>query len=183
MKAAVLSELSDGPKSNLELRTMLDARLSADGLYRYSLVRIWNIQLENPRVVLWVMLNPSTADAIKDDPTIRRCIGFAKSWGHDGIEVVNLFAYRSRDPKALRACTISFIGPENDDYIHEAASRASLIVAAWGAYAPGGDDSRARHVSVMLGPEAKCLGLTARGRPLHPLYVPAFIKPTDWNQP
>lgn len=78
-----------------------DAKLSADGLYRYRLGRTW---CPSERGVVWVMLNPSTADAHFDDPTIRRCVGFARSWGMGWITVVNLYAFRATYPQELERC-------------------------------------------------------------------------------
>src|SRR3989449_11540410 len=105
-----------------------DACFSRCGTYRYALWRRW---AAGPQV-LFVMLNPSTADAQRDDPTIRRCIGFARRWGCGGIEVVNLFALRATDPRRLRY-TRDPVGPENVAHLARAAGRASLVGAAWGA--------------------------------------------------
>src|SRR5262245_19133112 len=90
-----------------------EALISPCGLYRYWLTRTWDNSL---RRVCWVMLNPSTADAEQDDPTIRRCVGFARSWGAGGIIVVNLFAFRASDPKALLRAADP-VGPDNDGHI------------------------------------------------------------------
>jgi hypothetical protein len=136
-----------------------------DGPYRYILGRAWGPE-ENP--VLWVMLNPSTADAEKDDPTIRRCISFSKAWGHGALVVVNLYALRSTDPRALLAHP-SAVGPSNDAHILAEVLRAGLVVAAWGAHPAVA--FRAPIVSEILGRSAVCLGHTAAGHPRHPLYV------------
>lgn len=144
------------------------ARISACSAFRYSLARKWG---EDPSLV-FVMLNPSTADAAVDDPTIRRCMGFAQRDGFDGIQVVNLYAYRATDPKALRACPDP-IGPENNRFLHlllaEQARHGTPVVAAWGALA---DADRVEEVLTMV-PSVKwrCLGLTKAGAPRHPLYV------------
>jgi hypothetical protein len=145
-----------------------DAVLSECGLYRYRLSRVWNPQLGR---VVFVMLNPSTADASRDDPTIRRCIGFAKLWGFGSIEVVNLYAFRSTDPAGLLTASDA-IGPDNDRHIEEACRAAGLIVCAWGT--KGG--MRAGMVALRLahlGFAMKCLGKTQQGHPKHPLYVPS----------
>src|SRR2546421_6723193 len=100
------------------------------GPYRYLLWREWNAKL--PRL-LWILLNPSTADERVDDPTLRRVLGFSQSYGFGGLEVVNLFALRSPHPRALTQ-VVDPVGPENDMYIREAVGRASKIVAAWGSF-------------------------------------------------
>lgn len=137
--------------------------------YRYVLWRIWNPSL--PRV-LFIMLNPSTADQIQNDATLRRCIHFAQSWSCGSIEVVNLFAFRSTNPSML-AHVADPVGPENNTHIQQAIRRASLIVCAWGAYKNSG--KRVREVLKFLeGREVYCFGCTREGNPRHPLYVPAI---------
>ena len=142
------------------------ATVSPCGTYRYDLTRHW---AETPPV-LWVMLNPSTADADIDDPTIRRCIGFTKSWGYGSLAVVNLYAFRSTDPKGLRSAADA-IGPENDEHIAKWAERSMLAVAAWGAH---GGPTRAGSVARIVraaGRDLMCLGITKSLAPRHPLYV------------
>ncbi|MDB4867283.1 MAG: hypothetical protein JWR03_1616 [Cohnella sp.] len=140
--------------------------------YRYSLWRIWNPQLPG---VLFVMLNPSTADASNDDPTIRRCIGFAKSWGCGSLEVVNLFAYRATNPDELKKCEDP-VGPENDDYIVRAVQNAHKVVTAWGT--KGGLLGRNKAVMKMLDKyRPHCLDMTKDGHPKHPLYVAGKCEP------
>jgi hypothetical protein len=151
-----------------------DAIISPCGLYRYSLRRCWD---ETRTGVAFCMLNPSTADALKDDPTIRRCIGFAKRWGFGSLEVVNLFAYRATSPADLWPLADP-IGPENDAHIKNAVGRASLIVAAWGIHGTHrrrGEDVAARWQ------EAKCLGVTKDGHPRHPLYIPSVTPLMDYR--
>ena len=136
--------------------------------YRYLLWRTWDFRL--PRA-LFIMLNPSTADATQNDPTLRRCIGFAKSWACGSLEVVNLFAFRSTDPAILTQVPDP-VGPENDTYTEQAIARASHIVCAWGAH---------KHIAnryievlhILEGKDVYCLGWTKEGLPRHPLYVPA----------
>ena len=112
------------------------------------------------------MLNPSTADAEIDDPTIRRCKSFAQREGCSTLEVVNLYAYRATDPKQLWQ-VFDPIGPENDRYISEAVARADVVIAAWGAHAKRlRAKSVARHI-----PDAFALGFTIQGVPRHPLYL------------
>ncbi|MCY7334496.1 MAG: DUF1643 domain-containing protein [Pseudanabaena sp. CAN_BIN31] len=97
-------------------------------LYRYSLWREWNI--DAPKLV-FIMLNPSKADAYIDDPTLRRCIGFAKSWGFGSLLVINLFAYRSTKPSELRQVNDP-VGSQNDRYLKKAIKSADKVVVAWG---------------------------------------------------
>jgi hypothetical protein len=123
--------------------------------------------------VLFVMLNPSTADASRDDPTIRRCVGFAKAWGFGALSVANLFALRSTDPSVLLSAQDP-VGPDNDAMILELARKASLVVAAWGAHKVAA--RRAAAVQSLL-PKAVCLGLTSSGQPRHPLYAPGNAQP------
>lgn len=144
---------------------MSDAVISPCGTYRYSLGRSWTTSCWP--VVLWVMLNPSTADADADDPTIRKCIGFSKRWGMGAMRVVNLYALRSKDPRALRSHRDP-VGPDNDDWIRESVNGKSLIVVAWGAHA---DSDRELQVLGII-PGSKCLGRTKNGRPRHPLMLP-----------
>lgn len=158
------------------------ADLSPDGVYRYSLARRWNEPMPErlPVLDLWIMLNPSTADAEVDDPTIRRCIAFSRSWGADGLRVVNLFALRSTDPAALQRHPDP-IGPKNDATL-ELLARASRelggrVICAWGAHPMATE--RARIVRRLIGP-AVCLGTTKAGAPRHPLYVRGDVQPTPW---
>lgn len=163
--------------SDLEQQTMWvedgvhsSAILSKDGRYRYQLTRVWRPQA---KLVNWIMLNPSTADAREDDPTIRRCVAFAKEWGYGGIVVSNLFGLRSPDPTILKSDTDP-VGPDNDQAIVDAACAASLHVAAWGAFGA----FYTRHLQVRklltaypLRLSLKCLGHTNSKHPRHPLYV------------
>ena len=106
------------------------ADFDGTGAYRYSLWREWDSRRP---IVAFVMLNPSTADTAKDDPTILRCASFARSWGYGSLEVVNLFAYRASEPKRLRQ-TPDPIGPANDGYLLDAASRAHTLIVGWGVH-------------------------------------------------
>jgi hypothetical protein len=126
---------------------------------------------------LFVGLNPSTADAHVDDPTIRRCIGFAEAWGYGRLLVGNLFAFRATRPSALLKARDP-IGPENDRYLASMADEADIIVAAWGAH--GSFIGRDATVRAML-PKLHVLRLTKRGQPGHPLYLPSALRPTRWR--
>ena len=144
--------------------------------YRYHLRRF--ISLVGQNNVLFVMLNPSTADELVDDPTIRRCRGFATLMNAKELRVVNLFAARSTDPKRLREHADP-VGPDNDDAIREAAKWADHIVAAWGIH--GDLHGRNKQVLELLAdarPDLmiECLGMTDGGHPRHPLYLSAETK-------
>lgn len=156
------------------------ATISADGLYRFDLWRIWD---RAKRPALFVMLNPSKADGVTDDPTIRRCIRFADSWGFGGLVVVNLFAMRSTDPSVLVACgsrTAAGGGPANDVKILERADLAGAVVLAWGV--GGSLYGRGQEVASMLRRYSPvCLGVTTGGQPRHPLYVRADKAREIWN--
>lgn len=140
--------------------------------YRYTLFR--DLGMQGPQLTV-VMLNPSTADAAKDDPTIRRVIGFAKSIGAGSLQVLNLFAIRATDPRAMLAAEDP-VGPQNDDHLaielKMAKDEGRFVLAAWGAH--GGHRGRDFHVLHKLvdGVEWRCLGRTHQGHPRHPLYVP-----------
>jgi hypothetical protein len=140
--------------------------LSRDRVYRYRLWRTWG---DGP-LLGWIMLNPSQADRHLDDPTLRRCVGFAQQWGYGGLEVVNLFAYRASQPGVLRQ-VVDPIGPQNDRYLRGLPDRVDAIVCAWGnGGALGGRD---RLVRRLLGEyPLHCLGQTKSGQPRHPLYCP-----------
>ncbi len=150
------------------------ARFSADGRYRYRLWRRWDRALP---VVAFCLLNPSTADARRDDPTIRRCIGFARTWGFGGVEVVNLFALRATDPRQLRRAQDP-VGPRNDRAIRSAARRAAVVVLGWGAHPVA--RRRAGVAALRLGgARLVTLGRTRGGAPRHPLYLRADTRPID----
>lgn len=151
-----------------------DAVLSDDGLYRYILSRRWDAGRE----LGFIMLNPSTADAEVDDPTIRRCIGFAERWGYGGIAVANLFALRSTNPAALKAAPDP-VGPINEEWISALVRESDLCIAAWGAHAFAG--ARAKKVSERFGDQLSCLGVTKAGHPKHPLYLRADTQPVKFE--
>lgn len=151
------------------------AIISDCGQYRYSLNRWWDNEKPTD---LWVMLNPSTADAETDDPTIRRVRGFSAGWGSGGFTVVNLYAYRATTPKAMWAAQksgVDIIGPDCDGWIRAhamvATQKGGRVIAAWGTNA---DPQREWKVKQLLrGTPVHHLGLTKSGQPTHPLYRPA----------
>lgn len=140
------------------------AEFSPCGRYRYSLTRVWD--RERP-TILFIGLNPSTADAEKNDTTIRRCIGFARSWRFGGLIVCNLFALRSTDPRVLRVAADP-VGPGNAAAIRRACGMAGRVVVAWGVH--GRLHRRDEHVLAMI-ERPFCLGVTQDGSPRHPLYL------------
>lgn len=151
-----------------------DALVSPCGRYRYWLTREWG----KGATVVFVMLNPSVADALVDDPTIRRCIGFARAWGYGAISVVNLYALRSTDPKGLWVVDDP-VGPANDGWLTSFATGAeemdAPIVAAWGANARPDRVAAVRKLPGMH--RLSALGLTKGGQPRHPLYLKADVLP------
>ena len=126
------------------------------------------------------MLNPSTADAVRDDPTIRRCIGFARAWGYRRLVVTNIFALRATLPSALRGAADP-VGPRNDRYILRAARDADRVVCAWGVH--GALGNREAEVLALLRDLAlENLGLTQGGYPRHPLYVAGLTVPSRYEK-
>lgn len=145
--------------------------------YRYRLWRRWS---EAP-LAGFVMLNPSTADERTNDPTIRRCIGFAQAWGCGGLEVVNLFALRTPSPTILLDSRAP-IGPANDRYILDAARSCERLVLAWGVHgAAGGRDQEV--LALLNHRELHCLKITRGGHPGHPLYLPGSARPVRFTPP
>lgn len=156
------------------------AEISDCGRFRYSLTRDWSglFPAREPGSVLWIMLNPSTADGTADDPTIHRIVGFTRVWGFHTMLVANLYAYRSTDPKQLWRVEDRCGGVRNDQVIQTLSREAALVVAAWGANAEVG---RARRVAELVGRPMVCLGTTAKGFPRHPLYVPGDFRPVAYD--
>lgn len=157
------------------------AILSPCGRYRYVLRRSWSY---TPDLVV-VMLNPSTADARTDDPTIRRCMGFARRDGFGGLVVLNLFAWRAAKPAALLADGPDRVGPDNDWHLTSVAESypGCRVLCAWGAHRAATPE-RVGHAVRLLqrhGATLLCLGRTASGAPRHPLYVrgDAAMEPFD----
>ncbi|MGH2451997.1 MAG: DUF1643 domain-containing protein [Candidatus Limnocylindria bacterium] len=151
------------------------ALFSRDRRYRYRLWRRWN---PARRLIAFCMLNPSAADERSDDPTIRRCIGYARDWGYGGVEIVNLFALRATDPRELWDARDP-VGRGNDVYVIEAAQRSEAVVIAWGVH--GAFRSRGAAALDLLSPRARllALGWTRAGEPRHPLYQRRDVRPID----
>jgi hypothetical protein len=120
------------------------------------------------------MLNPSTADASRDDATIRRCASFSRAWGFGAMVVVNLFALRATDPRRLREAADP-VGPRNDGAIRGAAGGSDAVVAAWGRHGSlRGRDERV--LDLLRDHDVRLLGVNADGSPRHPLYLPASTR-------
>lgn len=162
-----------------------DALISECGRYRYWLTRVWGPGAR----ALFVMLNPSTADAAVDDPTIRKCCGFAKRWGLSGIAVANLYALRATKPADLWAApALERVGPDNRMHVqHLLLDRATypVVVAAWGAQVASsagkrnGAVRRAEEMVELLSRyRVQCLGVTISNQPRHPLML-AYDTPLD----
>jgi len=139
--------------------------------YRYSLWRRWGPPDQG--YAMFVGLNPSTADEVDDDPTVRRCIQFAKDWGYGALCMTNIFAFRATDPAVMKAHPEP-IGPETDAALVELAKNARVVVAAWGNN--GVHRARDRQVVALL-PNLSCLKVTKAGQPWHPLYLSKALKP------
>lgn len=148
------------------------------GTHRYLLTRTLAPLSKAGTEAVFVMLNPSTATAFVNDPTIRRCMNFAALWGHARLIVVNIFAFRATDPTALADCHDP-IGSFNDVFILDAVESASQVVCAWGAW--GSLFGRGQHVyDLVKSKNPMCLGVTAENEPRHPLYIAARTPPTPY---
>lgn len=146
--------------------------------YRYHLWRQWRELTASAGFVLFAMLNPSTADEFKLDPTLTRCKGFTQRFGFSRFEVVNLFALRSTDPKALLSHPDP-VGPSNDLVIKTCMEKATVIVVGWGAFPLA--SWRAKQVfELAQGKPLHCLGTTQAGHPRHPLYLPSAAELRPW---
>lgn len=154
------------------------AVFSSDRSHRYLLTRTWD---ESLPTVNFLMLNPSTADAFQLDPTNRRCVGFAQSWGYGSMVTTNIFSFRSTDPAGLKS-TIDVVGPENDAFILETALASDLVIAAWGTHGEiQGRGAEVRSLLQGVGVLLNVLRLTKAGYPGHPLYVAADTSPVRWG--
>jgi hypothetical protein len=159
-------------------REIMYANITDDMKYRYTLTRAWKKD-QDKRWVNFIMLNPSTADEVNDDATIRRCLGYADSWGYNGILVTNLFAWRATDPRWIK-CVDNPVGSENDAYLVRCADICSRTVCAWGNN--GNYQNRDQEVIKLLKNHVSlfCLGLTRSGQPKHPLRLSGSLKPQLW---
>jgi hypothetical protein len=158
--------------SKISVPMMKDALITEDTIYRYWLSRIWNE--DKPRII-FIMLNPSTADHMIDDPTIKRVIQFSMDWGYGGVYVVNLYAYRSTKPKGLET-TSDPVGPENRKHILTLIQNKELkvdrVVYAWG------NGEKEPDLLREIVKEPFCIALSKKGIPRHPLYLKGDLQPT-----
>lgn len=154
------------------MKESFGAVFDESGKYRYRLWRRWKPKLPS---VCMIMLNPSTADATANDPTITRCVNMANSWGFGGLEVVNLFAYRSTKPRDLWQAEDP-VGPHNDMHIKRTVSHSQVCVLAWGNL-PIARQERAKSVLKYLSTrELMCMGITKQLQPRHPLYMLSSVE-------
>ena len=143
------------------------AVLSPDSIYRYQLSRIWDE--EKPKI-LFIMLNPSTADEFVEDPTIRRIVNYAKDWGYGSVYVGNLYAFRSTDPKGLNSVEDP-IGPENITHIQTLIGLVDKVVYAWG------NERKEPEWLKKIVTNPYCIDISKKGIPKHPLYLKKCLKP------
>lgn len=146
--------------------------------YRYALTRVWE---PAGRKALFVMLNPSTATEVQNDPTVERCERRARALGFGAFQVTNIFAWRDTDPRKMRAAADP-VGPENDAAILNGADSADQIICAWGTH--GAHLDRGPAVEALLRGTARPLfhlGLTKDGHPKHPLYIGYATQPEAWS--
>lgn len=150
-----------------------DAEFSADGLHRLSLRRWWDY---DRRPAVFIGLNPSTAGADEDNPTVRRCVRFARDWGFGGLVIVNLFTLIATDPKVLAKHERRSLPTANRRRMDAAVANAGIVIGAWGAGCPVALPHwmlRERGIPH----DYAVLGLTKSGAPRHPLYLPASTVP------
>lgn len=143
--------------------------------YRHALGRHWD---RSKGYALFIGLNPSTADAAQDDPTIRRCLRFARDWGYGGIEMCNLFDWRATDPKIIRNKSSFAVSDKNDPAMRCRVGKAGIVIAAWGSV-PWAQERIDEVFCTVFNEEKRwhCLRFTKQDFPQHPLYVPAATKP------
>lgn len=156
------------------------AIFSPDREHRYCLFRNWSKDPFDWPKVAFIGLNPSTADESFNDPTVTRCIGFAKRWGYGGMVMLNAFAYRATDPNVMKAHADP-IGPENDEYILRVVDYCDMVVLCWGVH--GSHIGRDAHMGDLLHSfrdKLHCLGKTKGGSPKHPLYLKSTESPIGY---
>ena len=161
----------------------MTAILSPCGRYRYRLERDLGALAGGLGACAFIMLNPSTADATTDDPTIRRCIGYARAWGFVRLIVGNAYAWRSTDPAGLWTAGPGPVGPDNDQHLEQIARDAELVVCAWGANIKPDRAAAARQAIERAGRQPHALAFTAAGQPRHPLYLRGDLRPQPWSSP
>jgi hypothetical protein len=173
---------ADGRKAFVENRVEMRQKTifssEPEKVYRYTLWREWQqLGQRQNQFVMFVGLNPSIADEKRDDPTVRRCIEFAKSWGYGALCMTNLFAFRATDPKVMRQQK-NPVGNDNLFHLIECGSQAEIVIAAWGmAGIFWSQNTYVQNVFVENRIRLFHLGLTKHGHPRHPLYLKAKVKP------
>lgn len=174
LRVVTLPRPSACPRAKIEAMQR-SAEFSPCRTWRYALWRTWE---PSAPYAMFIGLNPSTADEIENDPTVTRCIGYARTWGYGGLCMANLFAYRDTDPRGMKAAPDP-VGPKNDERLSQLAGTAGVVVAAWGTH--GVHQGRDRVVRARLGGVLHYLKLTKFGHPQHPLYLRADLMPTRWE--
>jgi hypothetical protein len=155
------------------LERKASAVFSPCGRYRYVLRRTWDDSLP---AAVFIGLNPSTADALRDDPTIRRCSAFANAWGWGGLIMLNLFAFRATTPAVMKRRRDP-VGPDNDRWIKRMIRQHQSVIACWGNH--GEHAGRDKQVARLI-TDCRCLAITARGQPAHPLYLRGNLRPAPF---
>ncbi len=151
------------------------AIFSRDRQHRYVLWRRWT---DSRRMIAFIGLNPSTADEVRNDPTVTRCINYAKAWGYGGMYMLNAFAFRATDPRNMKRCDYP-VGPHNDGFILDYVRRAKAVVVCWGVH--GAFQGRSAALARLLrGVPVCCFGVTKSGEPKHPLYLSKTTKTIPW---
>lgn len=150
------------------------AEFSPCRTYRYVLWRVWD---DSKSIAMFIGLNPSTADEVENDPTVTRCVNFAKDWGYGGLCMTNLFAYRETNRHIMKIQREP-IGPENDKWLIKLAKEAEIVVAAWGN--DGKHLGRSDIVRELI-PTIHHLALNKTGEPSHPLYLKGSLTPQSMN--
>lgn len=156
-------------------RLLKGAAFSHCRRYRYTLHRHWG---NGSRVVNFIGLNPSTADETLDDPTIKKCMKFARSWGYDGIVMTNIFAWRDTSPDEMKKA-VEPIGEANDKYLLTVATDASLVIAAWSQH--GSFNNRSTDVRKVLRDIPLHILKMGASEPWHPLYLKDSTQPIEWR--
>ena len=154
---------------------LFGARFSKCRKYRYTLWRIWD---DSKPKIMFLGLNPSTADEINNDPTVTRCINYSKSWGYGGMYMMNIFAFRTTYPIELKK-TNDPVGKNNDYWIQKIYNNAHKCVGVWGN---DGEFKNRFEVIFKLIPKLYCLKINNSGQPAHPLYLRSDLKPFIFNK-
>lgn len=166
-------------QTRLPIESQIDrgATFSPCRLYRYTLWRVWSFR--NDHGLLGVIgLNPSTADETKDDPTIRRCISYAKGFGYGGLLMLNAYAFRATHPKDMLEQDDP-VGPENNATIEAAVYRTNTFICCWGANIDS--DRELAVYEIIKRCNVRCLGVTKDGHPAHPLYLRSDTPLRVWS--